>query len=356
MLLGVSLAASCPGVLATGIIGNIPLEQMKAQAASVVGATIADVSNTPAGSTWTIRVVKSYQGSAQATIIATADYSPSSDELNWLRSRPGIFMISRTGSLVRRTGSSRATDYFVPVSGEFSKIADRETAFCVDWMRGLTDPAALIVRDLAVAATYCGGDTARADAIRGYLAPNSVSTDRIVSILLGLSRGEPSALKDLQACMGQTTSIAWNPVIVDNLQFQLAQYASPDLTGVQTLRELAESTADRTIQISAVTSLATIHSDETWPHLTLLLNSSDPEIRRLAIAGLYQTVLSGLGEHPFEHPLTQQGQRVRRNVRQRPRVLDSAIPRTEPTNSMSAQPVDDSTMLTFWKSFAAQNR
>jgi len=355
MLLGVSFAAFCPGVLAARIIGNIPLEQMRAQAGRVVGATIADVSNTAAGSIWTIRVVKSYKGSAPATIVATADYSPSSGELSWLRSRAGIFMISSAGSLVRRTGSSRATDYFVPVFGELSKITDPETAFCVDWMRGLTDPAALIVRDLAVAATYCGGDTARAAAIRAYLAPGSVSADRVVSISLGLPRGEFSALEDLQAWMGQTGNAARNPAIVDNLQFQLAQYASPDLTSVQELRELAEGAADRIIQISAATALATIHSDETWPQLTRLLNSSDPEIRRLAISGLYQTVLSGLGEHPFEHPLIQQGQRVKRNVRQRPRVPDSAIPRTGTADSMSAESVDDSTMVTFWKTFALQN-
>ena len=353
-LLSVSLATLFPGMLAAGIIGNIPLEQMKAESAIIVAGSIGTVSKTATGSTWTIRVLKTYSGSVPSTISVPTEYSPSTDDVVWLRSHPGIFMISRSGSLVRRTGSIRVTDYYVPIVGELAKTADPEVAFCVDWMRGVTDPASLIVLDFALAAQYCAAEPARGDAIQAYLASSGLRTDRIVSIGLGLARGESSALKDLQAWLADPS--VRGSSIAGNLQFQLGLYASPDLTSVQRLRELAESAADGGIRRSAATSLLLIHSDESWADLTLLLNSPDPDIRGIAISGLYQTVISGLGEHPFERPLMQQGRPVKRHVRQRPRVPDSAIPHSGMPGTMSVQSTDDFALVAFWKSYAAQNR
>lgn len=351
----IALLTSGAMTLQAGIIGNVTLGDMKAKATRVVAGLILESTNTQSGSNWTIQVLKNYQGDGPATLVATADRTLTSAERDSLRGRRGIFMLDKSGALLRRTGSVLITDLYVPMSGELSRASDSEAAFCIDWMHGLMEPGALIFRDLSVAAEYCSSTPTREKAIHSLLGGSSQDADRLIDILVELPQGNPSALTTLLDWLTKNRNTS--SILLENIAFQLTSYTSPDKGGSQVLRLLAESGPDRNVRIAAARAMTGIHSDETWSDLALLLNSTDSEIQHLAVSGLYQTVLSGNGEHPFEKPLIHMGQAVKRNARKRPTIPPTAVPQASVAgSSVAAQQTSDTSQLSFWRVYAQENR
>jgi hypothetical protein len=351
----IALLTSGAVVLRAGVIGNVPLGDMKAKAARVFAGLIVESTNTQPGSNWTIQVLKNYQGEGPATLVATADRTLTPAERDSLRGRRGIFMLDASGALLRRTGSLLITDLYVPVSADLSRVSDSDAAFCLDWMHGLLNPGALIFRDLAVAAEFCASAVNREKAIHSVLAGSSQDTDRLIDVLVELPQGNPSALNSLLDWLAKNRSSS--SILLENIAFQLTSYRSPDIGGSQVLRLIAESGPDRNVRIAAARAITGIHSDETWSDLALLLNSTDSEIQGLAVSGLYQTTLSGSGNHPFEKPLVHMGQVVKRNARNRPPVPPAAVPQAiVAERSFAAQENDATSQLSFWRIYAQENQ
>jgi hypothetical protein len=339
----------CEGLTA-GIIGNVPLDHMKKASSQIVAGLIQDVKNANGESQWSIQVVKTYKGNPASELrTVKAGRTLSSAEVNSVRMTHGIFMVDGNGNLLRRTGSVAVTDFFVPIAGQLAAAKDQETALCVDWMRGLMTPGALLLRDLAVAASYCGASKERVDAIAGVLtAPTD--RDALILLLVRLPQGEPAALEALERWLSLNPTA--NPLWIENIAFGMFAYSSPDKNGSATLRRLAQGARSEHIREAAATVLAYIHSEETWPDLTALLDAVDPQVRRLALLGLQQTVDAAEHDQPgaFERPLIHMGETVKRAVRKRPTVPVSArVP-------SDLRGINEAAILGFWRQYADQHR
>jgi hypothetical protein len=329
------------------IIGNVPLDVMISRADVILAGTVADAANNRGAGELSITVMQSYKGTAPAIVKATASRMFSSTEIQTLRSTTGLFMIDRSGFLLQRTGSLSLTDLFVPASLPLASTSNVDASFCIDWMRGLMRPGVTVLRDLAVAAAFCGGLKERSSTISQALAHSHDSDDRLISIMTRLPQGDASAVVDLQ--VWPALSDEADAVRVENIAFSLFSYANPEVKGSHALRALAQQARSDRIREAAAKVLCYLHSDETWTDLVALLESNDQNVQRIAIEGLHQTVDAGEREEPgaFERQLSVGGVLLKRNVHKRPgvpsdmRVLGASWP--------------DAKVIAFWRQYVRDN-
>jgi hypothetical protein len=320
-------------------------------AKQIVAGVVQDAANIGGQSVLTIQTVKTYKGTASATITATAPEPLTAAELQSLRSKTGIVMVDAKGVLLRPTNLMSVNDFFVPVPDELAPLENVDAALCVDWMRGLLNRDAMfIMRGLGFAAAYCGR-TGLAEPIRRYLGESKKTGDALLNMLVGLAYGDPDALIALEQRLGTEQGLMDKMAM--NITCAMIFYTSPDAGGAHTLERLALGAKSRQFQIAAASALANIHSDETWPHLVALLDSPILWVRHHAVKGLQDTVSAGerSGELAFgEKPLIHLGQPVKRNARKRPPVPDNI-------RGLFKQPErNDVTLVAFWRDYTSKNQ
>ncbi len=350
------LAAS----LYAGIIGNFPFDQMKTKATLIVAGIVTATSNSGSDSIWTIQTLRIYKGDAAPVIEAKANRPLSVEEAGSLRLKRGVFMVDANGSLLTRTGATFAVDYFVQISQDPVSVADNDVALCIDWMRGLANPGALIMRDLAVAADSCGSNLDTAKAIRAQFAGSPHTSDAMIGIFIGLRQSEPGALISLEQWLPAQKSL--HPMLIENIAWAMFAYASPDPAGSASLRRLALGANAERIKGAAATVLAYIHSDETWLDLAALLTSTNEEVRWQATLGLLQAVDSGEREAPgpFGRKLFTSGKPVERRNKKRPAIPDDirakyALVGDGKTQALARKAPDDA-LIKFWLDYAHKNQ
>jgi hypothetical protein len=333
-----------------GIIGNVPLEDMRRNATRIVAGMVLDVVTTSEGNVWSIQVLKTYKGPAATTIIVSGDPRTPEADLKSVRSKRGLFVADSRNALISRTGGTTVRDLYVPLAQELSPAPDVDVAFCIDWMRGLSEPGTLVMRDLAVAASDCARNKDLVNKIRFQIGGSTRSSDALIIILVGIAQSDPAALEALETWLRGNPSL--DGAMEENVAWGLFSYASPDARGSSVLRRLALGAQSLRVQEAAAIVLVYIHSDETWTDLAALLDSSRAHIRRLALQGLQQTVDAGeRGEPgPFERRLIHLGDSVQRVAKRR-----SAIPKEMRVPRPDAQ-FDEEAMVRFWREYASRNR
>jgi hypothetical protein len=324
---------------------------MIGNARQIVAGVVQDAANIGGQSQLTIQVLKTYKGTAAATITAIAPDPLAAAELQSLRSKTGIVMLDAKGVLLRPTNTMFVTDFFVAVPDGLAPIENADAALCFDWMRGLLNRGGIsIMQGLGIAASYCGR-TGRAEPIRRYLGESKKTGDALLNMLVGLAYSDPDALLALEQ------RLVTDPETMDkmamNVTWAMIFYASPDERGARALERLALGAKSRQFQLAAAGALANIHSDGTWPHLVALLDSPFLYVRHHAVKGLEDTVYAGerSGELAFgEKPLTHLGQPVKRNARKRPPVPDNI-------RGLFRQPEhNDATLVAFWRDYTKKNQ